>query len=105
LGVVVGDSGVDGGVGRRGGHRGHAQRITVRRGLGRFIGANHAAATRLVFNHHDLAHGFAQGICHGAGNDVGRTTGRKRHLEFDDFVGVALCIRLAGQRKKTKGEK
>ena len=102
---VVRDFWVDGRVGRRGGHRRHAQRVAIWRGFCDLVGANHAAAAGLVLHHDHLAHGLAHGVGNGAGNDVSGAAWCKRHLQLDDFVGVALGKRVCGCGEEAEGEK
>ena len=94
---VVGVFGVDGGVCRGGGHRGHAQRVTIGRRLGGLIRANHTTTAGLVDHHHRLAQGLAQGLSNGASHNVGRTTGCEGNLQLNRFGGVALRKGTASQ--------
>ena len=108
---VIGHLGVDGRIGRYRGHGGHAQRIAIGRGLGGFISTDHAAAAGLVLDHHALAQGLGQRLGQHPGNDIGRATRGKRHLQLDDLVGIALgqgtlqgceaCRNKAGKNETT----
>jgi hypothetical protein len=93
---VVGHLGVDGRVGCGGRDRGHAQRITIRRRLGCFIGTHHTAAAGLVFNQHGLAQRLAQRLRDDARHDVRGAAGCKRHLQLDHLGRVSLSQRRTG---------
>src|SRR5690606_5738261 len=87
---------VDGRVGGRGGHRGHAEGVAVGGGAHHFGGADHAAAASLVFDHHGLPQRLAQRVGDGAGDDVGGAAGCERHHQANRLAGVGLRAHRAG---------
>ncbi|SPA49127.1 protein of unknown function [Cupriavidus taiwanensis] len=89
LGGIVGQSRVDRRIDAVGRGRGDAQRIAVRRGLGQEGGADAAAGTAAVVDHHGLAQLLAELVGDDARDDVGGAACGERHHQRDRLGGVA----------------
>ena len=87
---VVADLGVDGRVGGRGRHRGHAQHVAVGRGLDHLERADRAAAAGLVLHQHLLAQFLAQAGRDDARDDVGGAARREGHDQADRLAREGL---------------
>ena len=90
--------GVDGRIGCRGGHRGHAQRVAVGRGPGGLVGTDRAPATGLVLHDQGLAQRQGDLLGQDAGHDVRGAARRKRHHQAHGLGGVGL-----GQSRQRSG--
>jgi hypothetical protein len=75
------------------------QRIAVRGGLGRDIGAYHAAGARAVVDHDLLAEHFRHFLRHHAADEIGRLARRPRHDHAQGAAGIILRARGARDRQ------
>ena len=95
---VVGQARVDGRIGGRGGHGGHAQRVAVGLGARGLVRADGASAAALVVHHQRLAQGLGHARRNRARHDVGGAAGRKRHDQAHRARGIGAGIGRHGAR-------
>ena len=88
-------------IGRDGEAAGDAdqQRIAVRLGARYELGADDAASTRAIVDHHLLIESFSQFLSDQACNDICPATGRLGHDQAYGFDGVGLCECSAGNQQ------
>ena len=80
-------------VDRRIGHQaggGHQQRVTIGRRACHELGADVAAGTGLVVDHHSDAPLLREALRQGARDDVDASAGRERHHQGHRAIGVAV---------------
>ncbi|XQU69884.1 hypothetical protein OJJOAM_002615 [Cupriavidus sp. H18C1] len=96
---------IAGGVDRHRRHRRDADRVAVRRRLGDRVGADRAAATGAVLDHHRLAQDLAHLIGRAAADDVRGAARGKRNDQLDRLGRiVALCLCQRGAGGQTQGQ-
>ena len=101
---IVGQFRIQRGVDAEGARYRHRQRITIGRGFGPQIGAQHRAGARLVIDHHLLVPAFPHFCRDQAGQYVGRSARGKLDNYANLFCRIFASARDASNQSKDDGE-